>query len=45
MPIETEVVDGITRMKLPRPLLRHREGFALTDEGFDAARALDHANY
>ncbi len=45
VPIETEMVDGITRMKLPRPLLRHREGFALTDEGFDAARALDHANY
>ena len=45
VPIETEMVDGITRMKLPRPMLRHREGFALTDEGFDAARALDHANY
>ena len=45
MPIETEIVDGVTRMKLPRPLLRHREGFALTDEGFDLVRALDHANY
>ena len=45
VPIETEVVDGVTRMMLPRPLLRHREGFALTDEGFDLVRALDHANY
>ena len=45
VPIETEVVDGVTRMRLPRPMLRHREGFALTDEGFDLVRALDHANY
>ena len=45
VPIETEIVDGVTRMKLPRPLLRHREGFALTDEGFDLVRALDHTNY
>src|SRR5262249_4139452 len=37
VPIETEVVDGVTRMRLPRPLLRHREGFALTDDGFDLA--------
>ena len=45
VPIETEVVDGVTRLKLPRPMLRHREGFALTDEGFDLVRALDHTNY
>jgi len=45
VPIETEVADGVTRLKLPRPLLRHREGFALTDAGFDLVRALDHANY
>jgi NADPH-dependent glutamate synthase beta subunit-like oxidoreductase/NAD(P)H-flavin reductase len=45
VPIETEVVDGVRRLKLPRPMLRHREGFALTDEGFDLVRALDHANY
>ncbi|MBV8394520.1 MAG: FAD-dependent oxidoreductase [Alphaproteobacteria bacterium] len=45
VPIETEVVDGVTRMKLPRALLRHREGFALTDQGYDLERALDHANY
>ncbi len=45
VPIETEVVDGVTRLKLQRPLLRHREGFALTDAGFDLVRSLDHANY
>ena len=45
VPIETEVADGVTRLKLPRPLLRHREGFALTDAGFDLVRSLDHANY
>ncbi len=45
VPVETEVVDGVTRLRLPRPMLRHREGFALTDHGFDLVRALDHANY
>ncbi len=45
VPIETEVVDGVTRMMLPRPILRHREGFALTDQGFDLERSLDQANY
>jgi len=45
VPIETEVVDGVTRMKLPRPMLRHRDGFGLTDPGFDLVRALDHTNY
>jgi NADPH-dependent glutamate synthase beta subunit-like oxidoreductase/NAD(P)H-flavin reductase len=45
VPIETEVVDGVTRLRLPRPMLRHREGFALTDQGFDLERALDQANY
>lgn len=45
VPIETETVDGVIRMKLPRPLLRHREGFALTDQGFDLVRTLDQANY
>jgi NADPH-dependent glutamate synthase beta subunit-like oxidoreductase/NAD(P)H-flavin reductase len=45
VPIETEIVDGVTRMRLPRPLLRHRDGFALTDQGFDLVRALDNANY
>jgi NADPH-dependent glutamate synthase beta subunit-like oxidoreductase/NAD(P)H-flavin reductase len=45
VPVETEVVDGVTRLRLPRAMLRHREGFALTDDGFDVAKALDQANY
>jgi NADPH-dependent glutamate synthase beta subunit-like oxidoreductase/NAD(P)H-flavin reductase len=45
VPVETEMVDGVARLRLPRPMLRHREGFALTDAGFDPVRALDHANY
>ncbi len=45
VPIETEVVDGVTRMRLPRPLLRPREGFALTDNGCDLVQALDQSNY
>ncbi|SJZ72171.1 NADPH-dependent glutamate synthase beta chain [Enhydrobacter aerosaccus] len=45
VPIETEVVDGVTRMKLPRSMLRHREGFALTDAGYDLVRTVDHTNY
>jgi NADPH-dependent glutamate synthase beta subunit-like oxidoreductase/NAD(P)H-flavin reductase len=45
VPIETEVVDGVTRMMLPRPLLRHRDGFGLTDPGYDLVRALDHTFY
>ena len=45
VPIETEVVEGVTRQKLPRPLLRHRDGFALTDAGFDLVRTLDQTHY
>jgi NADPH-dependent glutamate synthase beta subunit-like oxidoreductase/NAD(P)H-flavin reductase len=45
VPVETEVVDGVTMLKLPRAHRRAREGFALTDPGMDLARALDHANY
>ncbi len=45
VPLETEIVDGVTRLRLPRSMLRHREGFALTDQGFDLARSLDQANY
>jgi NADPH-dependent glutamate synthase beta subunit-like oxidoreductase/NAD(P)H-flavin reductase len=45
VPVETEVVDGVTRMQLPRSMLRDREGFGLTDPGFDLERALDQANY
>ena len=46
MPVETEVVDGVTPHASCRGrMLRHREGFALTDPGTDLAGALDQANY
>src|SRR5262245_49448640 len=45
VPVETEVVDGVTMLKLPRDLRRARDGFALTDSGTDLTGALDHANY
>jgi NADPH-dependent glutamate synthase beta subunit-like oxidoreductase/NAD(P)H-flavin reductase len=45
VPVETEVVDGVTRMKLPGNHYRLREGFALTDLGTDLTGALDQANY
>src|SRR5262245_15488801 len=45
VPVETEVVDGVTMLKLPRSLRRARDGFALTDPGTDLTGALDHANY
>jgi NADPH-dependent glutamate synthase beta subunit-like oxidoreductase/NAD(P)H-flavin reductase len=45
VPVETEVVDGVTMLKLPQAQWRARDGFALTDPGTDLAGALDHANY
>jgi NADPH-dependent glutamate synthase beta subunit-like oxidoreductase/NAD(P)H-flavin reductase len=45
IPVETEVIDGVTMLKLPRALRRARDGFALTDPGTDLTGALDHANY
>src|SRR5262249_44819208 len=45
IPVETEVVDGVTMLKLPDAHRRARDGFALTDPGTDLAGALDHANY
>jgi NADPH-dependent glutamate synthase beta subunit-like oxidoreductase/NAD(P)H-flavin reductase len=45
IPVETEVVDGVTMLKLPRSHRRARDGFALTDPGTDLTGALDHANY
>ncbi|MEZ5890125.1 MAG: hypothetical protein R3D52_07585 [Xanthobacteraceae bacterium] len=45
VPVETEVVDGVTMLKLPEHHRRRREGFALTDPGTDLIGALDHANY
>ena len=45
VPVETEVVDGVTMLKLLDAHRRARDGFALTDPGTDLAGALDHANY
>ena len=45
VPVETEVVDGVTMLKLPSAHRRRREGFALTDPGIDLIGALDQANY
>jgi NADPH-dependent glutamate synthase beta subunit-like oxidoreductase/NAD(P)H-flavin reductase len=45
VPVETEIVDGVAMLKLPRAQRRARDGFALTDPGTDLTGALDHANY
>ena len=45
VPVETEVVEGVTMLKLPRAHRRARDGFALTDPGTDLTGALDQANY
>ncbi len=45
VPVETEMVHGVTQMRLPRPMWRQRDGFGLTDAGFDLSRALDNAQY
>jgi NADPH-dependent glutamate synthase beta subunit-like oxidoreductase/NAD(P)H-flavin reductase len=45
IPVESETVDGVAMLRLPRARWRHREGFALTDPGTDLNGALDQANY
>ena len=45
VPVKTIVHDGVTMLHLPDEHHRHREGFALTDQGMDLVHALDHANY
>jgi NADPH-dependent glutamate synthase beta subunit-like oxidoreductase/NAD(P)H-flavin reductase len=45
VPVTTIVQDGVTMLHLPAEHHRHREGFALTDQGMDLIHALDHANY
>src|SRR5712692_1756038 len=45
VPVESETVDGVAVLRLPRAAWRHREGFALTDPGTDLNGALDQANY
>ena len=45
VPVETEMVEGVTMLRLPPEHRRRREGFALTDHGTDLTGALDQANY
>jgi NADPH-dependent glutamate synthase beta subunit-like oxidoreductase/NAD(P)H-flavin reductase len=45
VPVETELVNGVTMLKLGEHHRRRREGFSLTDLGTDLTGALDHANY
>jgi NADPH-dependent glutamate synthase beta subunit-like oxidoreductase/NAD(P)H-flavin reductase len=43
--VETETKNGVRMLKLPDTQLRARDGFALTDDGWTLANALDHAHY
>jgi NADPH-dependent glutamate synthase beta subunit-like oxidoreductase/NAD(P)H-flavin reductase len=43
VPVETEIVEGVTVLKSHHH--RHREGFALTDDGGSLEKALDETNY
>ncbi|MCZ6720409.1 MAG: FAD-dependent oxidoreductase, partial [Proteobacteria bacterium] len=43
--LRAERQNGIESFRLPDDELRRREGFALTDRGFDLTGALDQANY
>jgi NADPH-dependent glutamate synthase beta subunit-like oxidoreductase/NAD(P)H-flavin reductase len=45
VPVETIVRDGVTMLRLPEHDWRHRDGFALTDEGMSTQGALDQINY
>ena len=45
VPVDTEIVEGVTMLALPPAHRRARDGFALTDCGTDLTGALDHANY
>jgi NADPH-dependent glutamate synthase beta subunit-like oxidoreductase/NAD(P)H-flavin reductase len=45
VPVETEIVHGVTMIKLPEHDLRQRDGFALTDDGVSLEKTLDVANY
>lgn len=45
VPVETEVVSGVTVKKLHKSHYRYREGFSLTDKGGSLEKALDDANY
>jgi NADPH-dependent glutamate synthase beta subunit-like oxidoreductase/NAD(P)H-flavin reductase len=43
--VETIERDGVTMLRLPEHDWRHREGFALTDQGMNTQQALDQVNY
>ncbi len=45
IPVETEIINGVTVMKLPKHHLKNREGFKLTDPGASLEKALDEVNY
>ena len=45
VPVVTTQKDGVTMLAAPPDDMRKREGFVLTDEGMDLARAMAHANY
>nr|WP_294512617.1 FAD-dependent oxidoreductase [uncultured Rhodopila sp.] len=45
VPIKTIERDGVTMLCLPEHDWRHRDGFALTDEGMNTQQALDQVNY
>jgi NADPH-dependent glutamate synthase beta subunit-like oxidoreductase/NAD(P)H-flavin reductase len=45
VPAVSDSRDGIEVLRLPKEHYRHREGFALTDDGGSLTRALDEANY
>jgi NADPH-dependent glutamate synthase beta subunit-like oxidoreductase/NAD(P)H-flavin reductase len=45
VPIKTIERDGVTMLRLPEHDWRHRDGFALTDEGMNTQQALDQVNY
>ena len=45
VPVETEMRDGVTMLRLPPEHHRPRDGFALTDAGMSTGQALDQMNY
>jgi len=45
VPVETIERHGVTMLRLPEHDWRHRDGFALTDNGMNRQQALDQVNY
>ena len=44
-PAQRQQEDGVAEVRIRPDHIRHRDGFALTDAGFDLAGALDQAHY